>query len=55
MKPVTDPIGAVARAAAERLTPEYGPRLTAQVRPRCMRGERSVGRSSTSIRRLWAA
>ena len=31
MRPVNDPVEAVARAAAERLTREYGPRLTAQV------------------------
>jgi hypothetical protein len=31
MNPVTDPVEAVARAAAERLTPEYGPRIEADV------------------------
>jgi hypothetical protein len=31
MNPVTDPVEAVARAAAERLTPDYGPRLKTDV------------------------
>jgi hypothetical protein len=31
MNPVTDPVAAVARAAAERLAPDYGPRLKPDV------------------------